>query len=233
MKRKLLVLFAAVLLLAVIAFLFRRHLSLEQLIAHEDGLRQAIAAHGWRAFFLGFLLYVVASLVPGTIGKSLVYGWLFGFWQALLIVNVSLTAAATLTFWFGRFLFRDALYSRFGHYLLRVNAAIESDGPWYLITLRMLHVPFTFVNYAMSATSMKGRTFWWATQLGLLPGNAVFVYAGVHLPTLRRLQEHGLHGLISLPLLIALLLMGLLPLLMRTILHRFWPKLKEAADLAH
>lgn len=230
MRRKLATLLIALALLVIAAIVFSRNFTLDDLIRHEVQLRDWIRGHPLRAFALGLGIYAVASIVPGTGGKSVVYGWLFGFWQALIIVNIGLTAGATVTFFFGRYMFHDALHSWFGAYLRKINEAFHRDGAFYLITLRLLHVPYTFVNYTMSATSMRPRTFWWATQLGLLPGNAVFVYAGVQLPTLSKLSQHGFASIVSLELTTALVLMGILPLLVRYTLRKFWPQLEMEAD---
>ena len=74
-------------------YLTREYLSLERLIEAERELRRFIETDPWQAFTLGFAAYVVVSVVPGTSGKSVVIGWFFGFWQALVMVTVALTIA--------------------------------------------------------------------------------------------------------------------------------------------
>ena len=68
--------------------------TLADLARHEQALRGLIAAHPFRAWCVGWAVYFLAALVPGTRGKAIGFGWLFGFWPALLLVNFALTAAA-------------------------------------------------------------------------------------------------------------------------------------------
>ncbi len=167
------------------------------------------------AFWIGLAIYVVLSQVPGTTGKSIVYGWLFGFWRAMIQVNVALTAAALISFFISRYLFRDAIQSRFGYYLTRFDREVERNGGAYVATLRIMHFPYTFVNYAMGASSIRWTTFWWATQLGLLPGNVVFVLAGSRLPTLAAMSQQGGQAVLTPQLLAALALMSCFPFAVR------------------
>jgi uncharacterized membrane protein YdjX (TVP38/TMEM64 family) len=73
-------------------------------------------------------------------------------------------------------------------------------------------VPFFIVNAVMGLTPIRVRTFWWASQLGMLPGTAVFVYAGSTAPDLRTLAEQGLQGLSGGKIALALTLLALLPI---------------------
>ena len=73
--------------LAVVAVLLREHTSIEALVQRETQLRDAIAAHPIRSWLIGFGVYFVASLVPFTGGKSAVFGWLFGFLPAVVMME--------------------------------------------------------------------------------------------------------------------------------------------------
>ncbi len=229
MKRKLLIL-ALIALAFGALYYFSRQVTLDQVAAEELRLRAFLRNHPATALLAGFLVYVAASLVPATSGKSLVYGWLFGFWQAVVLVNFGLTAAAVITFLFSRYVFADAIQSRFGLHLTRMNRALARDGGYYLVVLRLVHFPYTLTNYAMGVTSIRPGTFWWATQLGLLPGNLVFVYAGTQLPSLDELARHGLLHAVSPQLIVALVVVSLFPLLMRWAIRRAWPRLRPAAS---
>ena len=116
-----------------------------------------------------------------------------------------------------RFVLQEAIQSRFAVRLQRLNAALERDGPFYLLTLRMLHMPYTFVNYLSGASTLPAWTFLWTTALGMLPSTMVFVYVGTQLPTLHTLMTHGPERLLDPSLLGALLLMGLFPFVTRSI----------------
>ena len=109
MKGKLLPLIGIVLALIVAAVVFRDYATLDVLVAHERQVQHSIQSHPVVSLLLAFAVFVVASLVPGTAGKSLVYGWLFGVVWGVVLVNGALTTAAIVTFLFSRRIFGDAL----------------------------------------------------------------------------------------------------------------------------
>ena len=230
MKRKL----AAIAILGLIAgcvwYFVGRNLTLEELARQESRLRELISEQPLLALATGFVAYSVMSLFPGMAGKSLVIGWLFGLWPGVVLVNFGLTAAAVASFLLGRSLFRDMLQSRFPVRLRRLDEAIARDGAFYLFALRMMHAPYSLTNYAMGATCISTKQFWWSTQLGMLPGNFVFVYAGTQIPTLSEAAAHGLAGVVSVHLLAALALLGLLPLIARWVMAQFFSKTHNAIE---
>jgi uncharacterized membrane protein YdjX (TVP38/TMEM64 family) len=222
----------AALVVLVVAFLVwrvvRERLSVEAVIETEALLRGFIEAHPWRAFALGFGAYVVVSVFPGTSGKSVVVGWLFGFWQALLMVTVALTIAGVFGFSVARYLLRDALRDRFRLRLETFDRAVQREGVFYLLTVRLLHVPFTLVNYASGLIDIPIRTFAWTTLVGLVPSTMVFVGLGAGLPSLDELRDRGAASLVSPAVVIALIAMGLIPWLLRWGVRKFLPAGPEA-----
>ena len=189
MKRKWSTALVVVIALIGLVLLTRRFVSLEQLAAHEAQLRDLIATSPWAALVVGLSVYYIASLVPGSWGKAIVVGWLFGFWQGVLIVDVALTAAAITTFALSRYVLRDAVEGRMWVFLLRLNRAIAQDGAFYLLTLRLFHVPYSLVNWGAGASRVSAFAFAWTTMLGLLPGTVVAVLVGTRLPTLQQRQN--------------------------------------------
>jgi uncharacterized membrane protein YdjX (TVP38/TMEM64 family) len=207
---------AVLLVVGVLAWcLVEEHLTLERIMERERQLRDFIETDPWRAFAVGFGAYVVVSVFPGTSGKSVVAGWFFGFWQALLMVTVALTIAGVFGFSVARHLLRDALRTRFKLVLERFDRAVMREGVFYLLTVRLLHVPFTLVNYASGASEVRLWTFAWTTLIGLVPSTMVFVGLGAGLPSLNELQDKGATSLASPALVTALIAMGSLPWLVR------------------
>lgn len=182
---------ALVATLLVVALQIRDHASMEMLIRHEASLREQIARHNWQAWWIGLGVYFLTALIPGTGGKSMVYGWLFGLWSAVLLVNVALTLAAIVTFLVSRHLLREVVESRLAIHSQRLNSHLATDGRFYLLQIRMAHAPFTLVNYSCGILRVSTHTFWWTTQLGLLPGTIVFVFAGTRVPSLEVIAERG------------------------------------------
>jgi len=164
---------------------------------------------------------VTASSLPVATALTLVYGWLFGFWPAVVLVSFASTAGATVAFLSSRFLVGDWVQSRYGERLLRFNEMLAREGAYYLFALRLApYVPFVVVNLVMGLTQMKVRTFWWVSQLGMLPATAVYVSVGASLSGPREIQERGLAGIITWQLAAALVALGLLPIVGRAISRR-------------
>lgn len=205
-----------ILLLALTATLASRYVSVEWLVRHDQWLRDTIRSKPVTCGIAGYVLYLVASLIPGTAGKSIVLGWFFGLVGGVVIVNGALVSASIVTCVVCRYYLRDAVQSRFGSYLQPLQNRVRDDGAMLLLTLRLAHAPFSLMNYAVGAgTDVSIRTFWWTTQIGLLPGNLVFVYAGTRLPTLEELVLRGPLGLLDGPMIAALAGTVFLPWLVR------------------
>ena len=114
-----------------------------------------------------------------------------------------LAIGATLAFLASRLLLRDWVQMKFGDRLAPVNAGIEREGAFYLFALRLVPLfPFFVVNLVMGLTKIRTWTFYWVSQLGMLAGTIVYVYAGTKLGEFR----------ISAGLLIAFALLGIFPL---------------------
>jgi uncharacterized membrane protein YdjX (TVP38/TMEM64 family) len=214
-KRKLPVLLVAVAAFAGVAWYVRNHVSLEELVVQEQRVREAIEEGPWRSFAIGLAIYAVVSLVPGTSGKSVVFGWLFGFVQGVLIILLGLTAAAMVMFTLSRYVFRDVIERRYGRFLGALNRHLQKEGAFYLLVLRMAHFPYSVINFVSGASRVGARTFCWTTTVGLLPGTMVFAYVGARLPSLDKLAAQGVGSLIDAPLIGALALSAIFPFVVR------------------
>lgn len=199
-------------------------LTLENLASKETSLREYQADNPILVIGIAFLIYVAVTglSLPGAAVLTLVVAWFFGFWQALLMVSFASTAGATLAFLISRFLLRDSIQTKFGERLKGFNEALEREGALYLFTLRLIPaVPFFVINLVMGLTPIRTGTFWWISQIGMLPGTAVYVYAGSQFPSLQTLAETQGKGIISPGLLIALVLLGVFPIAVKKIMAKF------------
>lgn len=215
MKAKLAVLVIALVVGCLLAWVFRDQWSLAAIAERETELRQRIEQNLWRSVLIGLGVYYVASLIPGTGGKAIVCGWLFGFWTAVMIVEIGLTAAAVTCFYFSRYVVRDIVAARWSSWLTHLDRAVARDGAFYLLTLRMMHVAYSAVNYLAGASRISVGTFTWTTWVGLLPGTMVFVFLGTQIPSLGRLADEGVHSLVEPWLMLALLATAAIPWLFR------------------
>jgi uncharacterized membrane protein YdjX (TVP38/TMEM64 family) len=113
---------------------------------------------------------------------TLVAGALFGVVVGTLIVSFASTMGATLAFLSSRYVLRDWVQGKFGERLRAVDDGLEKDGAFYLFTLRLIPVfPFFVINLLMGLTRIKTGTFFWVSQIGMLPATIVFVNAGTQI----------------------------------------------------
>ena len=220
-KKLVLLLFVAG-IIAVAYTQFGDVLTLENLAKQETQLRAFQQQHPVLVYGAAFLVYVVVTglSLPGAAVLTLTYGWYFGVLRGVIVVSFASTTGATLAFLMSRFLFRDAIQHRFGDRLEKFNLALEREGPFYLFTLRLIPaVPFFVNNAVMGLTPIRTRTFWWVSQLGMLAGTTIFVYAGSSVPSLQTLADEGINAVFTpsqlTQIVIAFALLGLFPLAVR------------------
>jgi uncharacterized membrane protein YdjX (TVP38/TMEM64 family) len=95
-----------------------------------------------------------------------------------------------------------------------INSGIEKDGGFYLFTLRLLPVvPFFVINMGMGLTPLRAFTFYWVSQLGMLPGTLVYINAGSELAKIESLGD-----ILSPTLIGSFVLLGIFPLLVKKLI---------------
>ena len=174
-------------------------------------------------FFLAFTL-VAALGLPGASLLMLLAGATFGLLWGTLLALLASTAGATLSMLAARHFLRGIAEARFGRRLAEINAGIERDGAYYLFGLRMAPViPFAILNPLVGLTTMKTWTFFWVSALGMLAGTAAYVIADRELAL-----ADAPEALLSPGMLLALALLGVLPLIGK----RLVPALRSQGPLA-
>ena len=142
---------------------------------------------------------------------TLAGGAIFGLFWGLVLVSFASSLGATVAMLIARTLLRDWVQGRFADQLTTVNEGIERDGSFYLFGLRMVPLfPFFVINVVMGLTPVPAWRFYWVSQLGMLAGTVVFVFAGTQLAAVESVADVLSPGLIA-----ALSLLGLFPLLAR------------------
>ena len=189
-------------------------------LAYVKASRQALLAYyqGHRAVFVlsfcAVYIVVTALSLPGAAVLTLAGGAVMGFWTGLIAVSFASTIGATLACAVARFLLRDWVEARFGERLEAIYQGVEKEGVFYLFSLRLVPVfPFFLINIAMGLTPMRLATFYWVSQLGMLPGTAVYVNAGRELGRI-----DSLSGILSPGLVLSFALLGLFPLAAKKIM---------------
>jgi len=230
-RRRLLV---AVLLLGLIAAFFAldlgHYLRLEYFRSQQSAIEEFRRADALAAGGVLFLIYVAVTALslPGAAVMSLAVGAIFGLAWGTLIVSFASSVGATLAFLSSRFLLRGSVRSRFGERLRAIDAGLEKEGAFYLFALRLVPAfPYVIVNLLMGLTPVRTWTFYWVSQIGMLPATIVYVNAGTQLATLTSLK-----GLLSPELIGSLALLGIFPLIAKRAVEAFkarrllarWPK---------
>ncbi len=202
---------------AFFAFDLGQYLSLQTLKEQQAAIQAFQANNPLLSVAVYFVLYVIATALsfPGAALLTLAGGAVFGLLWGTVIVSFASTIGATLAFLMSRFLLRDWVSQRFGQRLAAIDEGVKSEGAFYLFTLRLVPVfPFFLVNLLFGLTGMRVRSYYWASQLGMLAGTVVYVNAGTQLAKL-----DSLSGILSPGLLGSFVLLGIFPLIARKIVE--------------
>ena len=184
MKKAILVLVLLSAIAAYFIFDLGQFLSLENFKACQADIVAAKDANPILYITGFFILYVAVTglSIPGAAIMSLVAGALFGVVVGTIIVSFASTIGATLAFLSARFVLRDWVQGKFGTRLRVIDDGLQKDGAFYVFTLRLIPVfPFFVINLLMGLTRIKTPTFFWVSQLGMLPATIVFVNAGTQI----------------------------------------------------
>lgn len=223
---KILVLLAVALIAGLLYVQFGDELNLESLAQRESQLRAWKSDYPTLVYAAAFVVYatITGLSLPGALVLTLVFAWYFGFTPGLIVVSFASTTGATLSFLLSRYLLRDSIQKRFGDRLQKVNDAFEREGAFYLLTMRLIPaIPFFTINLLMGLTPIRVVTYWWISQLGMLPGTALYVYAGSSVPDLQTLKAKGTSGILTLELFFAFVLLGVFPIIVKKTVERFRP----------
>ncbi len=196
-------------------------LSFDYLASQEAQLRAYRAGNPYFVGIIAVAIYVIVAgfSLPGAVVLTLAYGWYFGFFTALLIVSFGSTGGASVAFFMTRYFLQDWVQSKFSKRLQSFNDAFDREGAFYLFTLRLIPVvPFFVINAVMGLTKIRAITFWWVSQIGMLPGTAAYVYAGASVPSLTVLADEGVGNVLNWQLVLAFAILGILPLALKKLL---------------
>ena len=216
-KRGILLAIIICLIGAFFVFDLGQYLTLESLKSNQQQLADFIQQNWLQAFIGYFLLYVVVTALslPGAAILTLGSGALFGLGWGLLLASFASTIGATFAFLVSRFLLRDWVKTTFSNKIKAIDEGITKDGAFYLLSLRMVPLfPFFVINLVMGITSIRTLTYYWVSQVGMLMGTVVFVNAGTQLVEINTLSD-----IVSADLLLSFALLGLFPLIAKSILN--------------
>ncbi|MEW5882050.1 MAG: FAD-dependent oxidoreductase [Pseudomonadota bacterium] len=209
-KLALLVVLAAA-IAAFVVFDLKQYLTIEFFQASRAKIDAFYAARPLQTIAAYFAIYVAVTALslPGAAIMTLAGGAIFGLVVGTVVVSFASSIGATLAFLAARFLLRDWVQRRFGERLRAINEGVAKEGAFYLFALRLVPLfPFWLINLAMALTPIRARTFYWVSQVGMLAGTVVYVYAGTQLGQFR----------LSAGLIVAFVLLGVFPLAAKRLL---------------
>ena len=216
-KRGILLVIIVMLIAAFFMFDIGQYLTLESLKVHQQDLAEYINSNWLQAFIVYFVIYVTATALslPGAIILTLGAGALFGLGFGLLLASFASTIGATLAFLVSRFLLRDWVKSTFSERIKAIDKGVEKDGPFYLLSLRLVPIfPFFVINLVMGVTSIKTVTYYLVSQVGMLIGTAVYVNAGTQLAEIEAVSD-----IVSRDLILSFVLLGIFPIIAKLVLN--------------
>ena len=213
-----LVLIVSIVALIAAFFVFDLHhyLTLENLKEQQIRFQAFDQSNPFLTKFSFFMAYVImaALSLPGAIILTLAAGAFFGVISGSIIVSFASTIGATLAMLAARYLFRERLQTKYAARLSAINKGIDSEGGFYLFTLRLIPVfPFFIVNLVMGLTTLRTGVFALVSQLGMLPATVIYVNAGHQIAAIESVKD-----ILSLPIIISLAALGVFPLLAKKLI---------------
>jgi len=215
-KKLLLATLIAIVLILLLLFDVQHYLTLEYLKSSKDKLNAYYQDNPLLVLGTYFVIYLAITVLslPGAAVLSLAGGALFGLTAGTLVVSFASTIGATLAMLIARVLMRDWVKSRFASRVKKINSGMLKEGAFYLFTLRLLPaIPFFVINLVMGLTQLRTVTFFWVSQLGMLPATLIYVNAGSELGKIQSIDD-----ILSPQLIISFVLLGIFPLLVKKIL---------------
>lgn len=210
-KKKLLIVAALVTLIAVFKIMhLGQYLDLSYLKASQATFSSYYHEQQLLTIAAYMLIYITATALslPGAAILTLAGGALFGLFIGTVVISFASTIGATLACIVSRYLLQGWVQKKFADKLQKINHGMEKEGAFYLFTLRLVPIfPFFIINLVMGLTKIPIRSFYWVSQLGMLPATVVYVNAGQELGKI-----DSLSGILSPGLLFSFVLLGIFPL---------------------
>ncbi|MFZ5997133.1 MAG: TVP38/TMEM64 family protein [Nitrospirota bacterium] len=197
------------------ALLFRvlgidEYVTFERLKEHKETLgrfvqdRYLVSVVG---YILIYIVFIGLSL-PGGAVLTVAGGFLFGTVLGMVYVNIAATAGACIAFLLSRHLIGSWVQQKYRRRIEKFNEEFARNGHRYLLVLRLIPVfPFFLVNLFAGITTVPFRTFLWTTSLGIIPGSAIYAFAGDQIEKIDSVND-----IVTMKVMVTLLLLAFLVL---------------------
>ena len=186
----------------------------------------------WGAVFVAVDIALIGLSAPVATGLTIICGYLFGRWPAVLLISLGSPVGALLAMLASRYLFHGMVRRstesrpRLRKWIHAADRGIDAAGWYYLLLLRLTPViPFVLVNFVMGLTRIRAWAFYCVSLIGMLPATFVFVNAGATARDIKATSD-----LISLESLLALMLLVFFPVALRAFLPKGKRLMEPIAD---
>ena len=168
------------------------HLSLEAITTCRTFFLEYTHLHPYlsRLLYTVFYFITVAAFLPAGAVLNLLGGFLFGTVEGLILANSAASAGAVLNLLMLRYFLGNRVQKRYSARLQHFNDSFTRNGTHYLLSIRLLSIfPFSIVNTLAALTNVSVWNYLWTTSVGIIPGQAVFIYMGRQLGTITSLNQ--------------------------------------------
>ncbi|MGM0380091.1 MAG: TVP38/TMEM64 family protein [Bacillota bacterium] len=128
-------------------------------------------------FTISYILIISLGL-PGVLIMTFTGGFLFNFFNALIMIVFSSTIGAIINFITSRYFLKDFFKQTFSKTINKINKKIDSTKFKNLLILRIIpFFPYSIVNFSLGISNILLSKFIFITILGKIPGTLLIIYA--------------------------------------------------------
>ncbi|WP_428355263.1 TVP38/TMEM64 family protein [Methyloprofundus sp.] len=157
------------------------YLSVENINANKILIAQFVDKHYYLSvliFFIACIIFV-NSPVPLAAMVKLLGGFFFGFYIGALFNIIATIIACLVGFGLSRHAFKQTFEKRFYKRLKAIEDELESNGFYYILTLRLIMiVPYALTNILAGLSRISFKSYFLSTTLGVIPASLVYANAG-------------------------------------------------------
>ncbi len=136
---------------------------------------------GWLGVlaFAGLCVVVQLFLAPLS-PLAIAAGLFFGMTRGLIAMELGTGLGIVLNFFIARYLARGAIAHRLekNEKFKLIDAAIGREGGKIVFLLRFCPIPFGLSNFCYGLTAVRFWPYFFASILGIIPGNTFFTWIG-------------------------------------------------------
>ena len=220
-------LFSILILVVISFFIFEmdRLLTLDNIRVQKQLLLNYYDENKLLVHVIFLFIYIITATfsLPVALALTLIGGALFGFIYGLILVSFGSSIGATFAFLMARFIGHDLVKQRYNAQLSKFYIGFKKNGALYLFALRMVPLfPFFIINIITALMPIKAWTFYWVSQLGMLPATALYVFAGTQLSEIKSLAD-----IMSPKIMMIFIFIGLFPISIKILLKFLKNKIKS------